>query len=131
MEKIETSAVRDSIKILDYAKGEDLPALYNGAILVTLPALYEGFGLPPLEAMACGTPVVVSSISSLPEVVGDAGELVDPNSPDAIAQGLLKVLENPSLRDTMSRQGLERAKQFTWQACAEKTLNVLNSFRVK
>jgi glycosyltransferase involved in cell wall biosynthesis len=129
MEQIETSPVRDSIKIMDYVKMEDLPALYNGAALLTLPALYEGFGLPPLEAMACGTPVVVSNLSSLPEVVGDAGELVDPNSIDSIAQGLLKVLEDPQLREQMSRRGLERAKQFTWQTCAKKALDMLNTFK--
>lgn len=129
MERIETSSARNSIKLMDYVKLEDLPALYNGAAVFTLPALYEGFGLPPLEAMACGTPVVVSNLSSLPEVVGDAGELVDPKSPDSIAAGLLKVLQNTQLQETMSRKGLERAKFFTWRACAEKTLKVLNSFK--
>jgi glycosyltransferase involved in cell wall biosynthesis len=129
MERIETSPVRDSIKIMDYVKIEDLPAIYNGASLLTLPAIYEGFGLPPLEAMACGTPTVVSNISSLPDVVGEAGVLVDPGSSDSIAQGLLKVLENAQLREEMSRKGLERAKQFTWRACAEKALTLLNTFK--
>jgi glycosyltransferase involved in cell wall biosynthesis len=129
LQRIETSPLRDSIKVMDYVKMEDLPALYNGAALVTLPALYEGFGLPPLEAMACGTPVVVSDISSLPEVVGEAGILVDPKSADSIASGLLQVLRDPQLRTEMSRKGLERAKIFTWRACAEQTLKVLNSFK--
>jgi glycosyltransferase involved in cell wall biosynthesis len=129
VERIETSPVRDSIKMMDYTNVEDLPALYNGASLLTLPALYEGFGLPPLEAMACGTPVVVSNLSSMPEVVGDAGVLVDPNSIDSIAQGLLKVLVDPELRAEMSRKGIERAKLFTWKACAEKILNVIETFK--
>jgi glycosyltransferase involved in cell wall biosynthesis len=87
--KIESAGMKDSVRHIGYADQEDLPALYNGASVLTLPALYEGFGLPPLEAMACGTPVVVSNISSMPEVVGDAGVLVDPKSVDSIAEGLL------------------------------------------
>ncbi len=129
MQKIETSPVRDSIKVMDYVPSEDLPALYAGASLLTLPALYEGFGLPPLEAMASGTPVVVSNISSLPEVVGDAGVLVDPNNVDSIADGLLKALVDPQLREQMAKKGLERAKQFSWRACAEQTLKLLNSLK--
>ncbi|MBX4187909.1 MAG: glycosyltransferase family 4 protein [Candidatus Doudnabacteria bacterium] len=129
IQRIETSPVRDSIKIMDYVPVADLPTLYNGAIVETLPALYEGFGLPPLEAMACGTPVVVSDISSLPEVVGDAGVLVKPSDSEALAQGLLKVLVDPNLREEMSRKGIERAKRYTWESCARKILDVINSFR--
>lgn len=129
MKKIETSPARDSIKVLYYVDFEDLPALYNGAAVLTLPALYEGFGLPPLEAMACGTPVVVSNVSSMPEVAGDAGELVDPNRPESIAQGLLAALTDPEAKARMSARGLERAKLFTWRACAEKTRDMLNSLK--
>ena len=129
IKQIESSSVKDSIKVVDYVPLEDLPALYNGATLLTLPALYEGFGLPPLEAMACGTPVVVSNISSLPEVVGDAGVLVDPDRSHSIAQGLLKVLMDSELRKTMSEKGLEQARRFTWRACAEKTLTMLKTFK--
>ncbi|HYC80113.1 MAG TPA: glycosyltransferase family 1 protein [Candidatus Binatia bacterium] len=127
IDRIEKSPVRDSIKLLDYTKYQDLPALYNGAALLTLPALYEGFGLPPLEAMACGTPTVVANISSMPEVVGDAGKLVDPQNTDSITQGLLEVLTNQPLREQMSKAGIERAKNFTWKACAEKVLTVIES----
>jgi glycosyltransferase involved in cell wall biosynthesis len=129
MERIETSSARDSIKVMEYVPADDLPCLYNGAAVEILPALYEGFGLPPLEAMACGTPVVVSNVSSMPEVVGDAGGLVDPNNAESIAEGLLKVLVDPGLREDMSRKGLERAKSFTWKSCAEKILSVLYSFK--
>jgi glycosyltransferase involved in cell wall biosynthesis len=114
---------------MDYVMAEDLPALYNGAAVMTLPALYEGFGLPPLEAMACGTPVVVSNISSMPEVVGDAGGLIDPNDVDSIAQGLLKVLTDPKMKEEMSRKGIERSRRFTWKACAQETLKLIEGLK--
>jgi glycosyltransferase involved in cell wall biosynthesis len=129
MKKIDEAGFKDSIKLLGYVESADLPALYNGASLLTLPALYEGFGLPPLEAMACGTPVVVSNISSLPEVVGEAGELVDPNSVDSIAEGILKVLMDKNLQQDMSKKGEQRAKEFTWENTARKTLMVLESLK--
>ncbi len=127
LKKIKMVGLDGSIKYFDYAPPEDLPYLYAGAKLLTLPALYEGFGLPPLEAMVSGVPVVVSNVSSLPEVVGDAGILVDPNSADSIADGLLKVLTDNNLREQMIVKGLERAKQFTWENTAKKTLEVFNS----
>ncbi|MBX4205509.1 MAG: glycosyltransferase family 4 protein [Candidatus Doudnabacteria bacterium] len=129
LKKIKEVNLSDAIKFLDYVDDADLPALYNGASLLTLPALYEGFGLPPLEAMACGTPVVVSNISSLPEVVGDAGVLVDPNSVNSIAEGLLRVLIDKNLQNEMSKKGIEQAKKFTWSATARKTLEVLESLK--
>ncbi|HYE22248.1 MAG TPA: glycosyltransferase family 1 protein [Verrucomicrobiae bacterium] len=119
----------NGVVYLEYVPYNHLNALYSGATVVTLPALYEGFGLPPLEAMACGTPVVVSNISSLPEVVGDSGVLVDPQSVDSIADGLLKVLMDKNLQSQMSQKGLERSKQFTWEHTANKVLEVLNSFK--
>jgi glycosyltransferase involved in cell wall biosynthesis len=128
MKKIKEANLADSIKFIDYVESSDLPSLYNGASLLTLPALYEGFGLPPLEAMACGTPVVVSNVSSLPEVVGDAGVLVDPNSVNSIAEGLLKVLMDKNLQEEMSKKGIEQARKFTWEETARKTLHVLENF---
>jgi glycosyltransferase involved in cell wall biosynthesis len=116
-----------SLVYLDYVSAEDLPYLYCGASLLTLPALYEGFGLPPLEAMASGVPVVVSNISSLPEVVGDAGVLVNPNSVDDIADGLLKALEDKNLQQQMIERGLTQAGKFSWENCAKKTLELFNS----
>lgn len=130
LKKIE-SAAGQGVVYLEYVPYEDLAGLYSGAELVTLPSIYEGFGLPPLEAMACGTPVVVSNVSSLPEVVGDAGELVDPNSVDSIARGLLKVLSDKELQKLMSQKGLEQAKKFNWEKTGRETLAVIESFNIK
>jgi glycosyltransferase involved in cell wall biosynthesis len=102
----------------------DLPALYNAADLFVYPSLYEGFGLPPLEAMACGTPVITSNTSSLPEVVGDAGIMVNPYDVDELANRMYEVLTNNGLREELSKKGLERAKLFSWKKCAEETLKV-------
>ena len=100
-------------------------------VLVTLapavfifPSLYEGLGLPPLEAMASGTPVVVSNVSSLPEVVGDAAVLVDPHDVDSIVDGLRSVLTNPARAEDMRRKGLERAREFSWERSVARTLEV-------
>lgn len=104
---------------------ELLPAYYRGALALVFPSLYEGFGLPALEAMACGIPVVTSSVTSLPEVVGDAAVLVDPYDVESIAWGVRRVVEDSSLREELRRKGLERAKQFSWDITAEHTLKVL------
>jgi len=104
---------------------EDLPALYSAAACLCHPAWYEGFGLPPLEAMACGTPVVASDRSSLPEVVGDAGLLVDPADPDAWTEALERVLGDEALRDDLRRRGRARAASFTWTRTARETWQVL------
>lgn len=103
---------------------EELPLLYNAAECLVLPSLYEGFGLPALEAMACGTPVICSQTTSLPEVVGDAAKLVDPISVESIRDGLKRMLMDSSLRAEMSRKGLVRAKRFRWHETAVKTLQV-------
>jgi glycosyltransferase involved in cell wall biosynthesis len=129
LEKVKSAAVDGSVKYLDYISNEDLPALVAGAKLLTLPALYEGFGIPALEAMASGVPTVVSNLSSLPEIVGDAGVLIDPNSVDSLAEGLLKVLTDNNLRQQMIAKGLERSKKFTWENTARKTLEVLESLK--
>jgi glycosyltransferase involved in cell wall biosynthesis len=103
---------------------QDKAPLYSAASVYTFPSLYEGFGMTVLEAMACGTPVLTSSVSALPEVVGDAGALVDPYSADAISQQLAELLESQSTREELSRRGLERARHFTWPAVAEQTVRV-------
>ncbi len=108
-----------------YVADEDLPALYAGARLFVLPSLYEGFGLPVLEAMACGTPVVASSVSSLPEVVGDAGVLADPMDAGDLARAMVRVLMDAGRAADMRRKGMERAREFTWERCARETLAVL------
>lgn len=103
---------------------EDLPALYNAASLVAYPTLYEGFGFPVLEAMACGTPVVTSNNSSLPEIAGGAALLVDPLKPGEIAGALHRLLTDETLRADLRSRGLRHARQFTWSRAAENTLDV-------
>ena len=104
----------------------DLPAYYSGAEVLILPSFYEGFGLPPAEAMACGCPVITSNTTSLPEVVGRAGIMVDPHDTDSLAQAMRQILTNNQLRDGMIRKGLEQAKKFSWEKTAEQTLEVYN-----
>jgi glycosyltransferase involved in cell wall biosynthesis len=102
-----------------------LPALYAGATAFCYPSLYEGFGIPPLEAMAAGTPVLTGNRTSLPEVVADAGLMVDPGSEEAIADGLLRLCTDEALRTELRRRGLERARRFTWDEAARQTWQVL------
>ncbi len=98
-----------------YVPPDDLPALYRGARLLALPSLAEGFGLTALEAMACGTPVVAANTSSIPEVVGDAGLLVDPREPAALADAILRLLTDEPLQKELSARGLARAARFSWE----------------
>lgn len=108
-----------------HVNDEYLPALYSGALLSAYLSLYEGFGLPPLEAMACGTPVVTSDTGAIPEVVGEAAIRVNPYDVEAIAWGIRHVLEDSVLRENLRRKGLERAKRFTWERTAKLTWEVL------
>jgi len=103
---------------------EDLPALYSGATVFVMPSLYEGFGLPPLEAMACGVPVICSNASSLPEVVGDAALMFDPRDGDALASLIARVLNNHVLCNGWRTQSINRAAQFSWERTARETLAV-------
>jgi glycosyltransferase involved in cell wall biosynthesis len=112
------------VRFLGFVGDDTLAALYRLATVFVFPSLYEGFGLPPLEAMASGTPVVTSDVSSLPEVVGDAAVLVDPYSAKSIADGIQRVLVDPDLRETLRRRGLERARAFSWEASVRRTLDV-------
>jgi len=112
------------VRFLGYVPDDQLAVLYRLAAVFVFPSLYEGFGLPPLEAMASGTPVVVSNVSSLPEVVGDAAVLVDPHDIDSIVDGLRCVLTNPTRADEMRRKGLERAREFSWERSVARTLEV-------
>jgi glycosyltransferase involved in cell wall biosynthesis len=107
-----------------YVPDEDLPALYSGARCFAYPSIFEGFGLPPLEAMKCGVPVVAGNRTSLVEVVGDAGILVDPLDAEAIAAGLTQVLSNDALRRELSVRGLARSSSFNWHETAKRTLEV-------
>lgn len=105
-----------------YIPDEDLPALYSAAEAFVFPSLYEGFGLPPLEAMACGAPTITSNVSSLPEVVADAALTVDPYDVGALAAAMLRVLGDAALRDDLRRRGVARAAQFSWGRAAHETL---------
>ena len=115
---------KDRIIITGYVPDEDLSAIYSGATAFVFPSLYEGFGLPILEAMQCGTPVISSNSTSLPEVVGDAGILVDPKDQDQLCQAMLDILNDDTLRETLKQKGLERAKQFSWEKCANETVEI-------
>ncbi|GAB4431002.1 MAG: glycosyltransferase family 1 protein [Chloroflexi bacterium OHK40] len=114
----------DAVQLLPNVADADLPALYSGATIFAFVSSYEGFGLPPLEAMACGTPVLCAYASSLPEVVGEAALSVDPHSVAEIAEGLLRLLRSPALRHSLSARGLRRAREFSWRRTALGTLRV-------
>lgn len=117
-DEVEEMGLEDRVVFTGFVSEEDLPALYTGASAFVCVSLYEGFGLPLLEAMACGTPVLASRSSSIPEVVGDAGLLVDPRDPEEIAQGMKKLVEEDALRMELVRKGLERASTFSWERAA-------------
>jgi len=114
------------LELRSYVSPAELPALYRGARLVVLPSLAEGFGLTALEAMASGTPVVAASTSSLPEVVGDAGVLVDPRDIRSIAEGIVRVLTDDMLREDLIARGLARASRFSWERTAREVRAVLD-----
>ena len=119
----------DSVRILGFVDEGDLPALYRSAVLFAFPSLYEGFGLPVLEAMACGVPVVCSNASSLPEVAGEAGLLVDPLDTYGLAEAMRRVLEDSRLRREMNERGVAQAARFTWERAARQLLDVFGSLR--
>jgi len=112
------------IRFLGHVAEATLPCLYAGAAAFVFPSLYEGFGLPLLEAMASGVPVIASNRASVPEVMGDAGQSLDPDSPEDTAAKITALLEDPATRAAMAQRGIERAAGFTWQACAAVTRNV-------
>nr|MBC7244916.1 glycosyltransferase family 4 protein [Chloroflexota bacterium] len=122
--KVEALGLQGVVHFPGYVADDDLPALYSMADLFVFPSLYEGFGLPPLEAMACGTPVITSNVSSLPEVVGDAAWMVDPLDVGALANAMRQMLSEAALRSQMIARGLIQARYFTWSRAAEKLLDV-------
>lgn len=123
LEEINSDAVlRGRVIFTGFVPDQYLSALYSGAEAFLYPSLYEGFGLPPLEAMQCGLPVIVSNTSSLPEVVGDSGILVDPLDKDLICAAMLHVLQDTDFRMRYAAKGLARAQEFSWQRCAEQTV---------
>lgn len=123
--------LEESVHFAGYIDGGDLAALYSLATVFAYPSLYEGFGLPVLEAMACGTPVLTSNVSSLPEVAGDAAILVTPTDIDSIAAGLRRLLESPALHAELATRGIAQAARFSWERCAEQTLAVYRRVAAK
>lgn len=121
---VRENGLENHVVFTGYVPDEDLVQLYNQADVFVYPSLYEGFGLPVIEAMACGTPVVTSDSSSIPEVAGDAAMLVNPEDVESIAQGLETVVTNTSLKEALGRKGVEQARKFTWEKTAEQTLRI-------
>lgn len=121
---LDETKVRDSVVLTGYVPEADLPVLYSGALCFVYPSYFEGFGLPPLEAMKCGTPVIVGNATSLPEVVGDAGLKVDPFDVSAIAGAIEKLISNSELRQELRVKGRQRAEMFDWRNTARQTLKV-------
>jgi glycosyltransferase involved in cell wall biosynthesis len=125
LRRAESLGIGHRVIFTGYVPDEDLPALLSGARLFVFPSLYEGFGLPVLEAMACGVPVVCSDASSLPEAAGDAALLIPPNDTEALAVAMNRVLADEELRRTLIARGMERVRLFTWRRCAQEILKTL------
>lgn len=130
-ETVQALQLGERVRFLGAVPVQKLLYLYNAASVFALPSFYEGFGLPPLEAMACGTPVVVSNTSSLPEVVGDAGQLVDPNDVEAWSVALWRAVSDEGWQKEMGEKGLRRAATFSWQRAARETLGVYHKVASK
>ncbi len=131
MRAAELSAAAHDIRFIGYVAEPDLPELFSGAMCFAYPSYFEGFGLPVLEAMQCGTPVIAGNRTSLPEVAGDAALLVDPFDETVIADALRNLIENPDRRDDLRVKGIERAKRFSWQQTARLTLQAYERGRLK
>ena len=125
LEIVKKINIEDKVTFTGYVSDPDLSALISGAKAYVLPSLWEGFGIPVIEAQACGTPAVVSNTSSLPEVVGNSAVLVDPENVNSIADGIKKVLTNEELRRDLIKKGYANAKRFSWQKCAQQTIDTL------
>jgi glycosyltransferase involved in cell wall biosynthesis len=123
-ETIRKLDIQSNIVKPGFVPDDDLVSFYNGASVFVYPSLYEGFGLPPLEAMACGVPVITSNVSSLPEVIGDAGILIQPKDENKLKEEIESLLTTPDRRRILGQMGIKRAGYFTWERCADKTLEV-------
>lgn len=121
---ITTNNLWPNVHLLGYVPDEELPILYNLADIFAYPSLYEGFGLPILEAQACRCPVITSNVSSMPEIAGDSAVLVDPYSVEEIASAIYEVSSDTNLRDNLIQKGFENCKRFSWKKCAEETLEI-------
>jgi glycosyltransferase involved in cell wall biosynthesis len=118
-------SISEKVRFLGYIDDIDKNGLYTGATATILPSLFEGFGLPLLESMACGTPVIAANATSLPEVVGSAGLLIDPHDSDDIAEHINMLFNDQKLQQTLRQRGYDQVKNFTWQKAAQRTLRVL------
>jgi len=125
--RLEQSSARDAVILPGYVPNDDLPTIYAGAQALVFPSLYEGFGLPVLEAMACGTPVVASNASSLPEVGGSAALYFSPTQVEAMVEAVCRLLRDADLRGSMRTEGLNRAAEFSWRSTAAKTRTVYDA----
>ncbi len=121
-QRLEALGLRERVRFVGYLDEAELPLWYAAATVFVFPSIYEGFGMPPLEAMACGTPVVASNTSSLPEVVGDAGLTVSPYDPAALAEAISRLLDDADLRQELRERGLRQVRAFSWRVTAERTL---------
>jgi len=121
-ETLDRLSLRQEVRFLGYVNKEELCCLYHLAELLAFPSFYEGFGLPPLEAMACGTPVLASHLSSLPEVLGDAALMVNPHQVEEIAEGMQQLIENHHLREEFIRRGAQQIKRYSWEEAARRYL---------
>ncbi|QII11037.1 putative mannosyltransferase B [Candidatus Kuenenia stuttgartiensis] len=128
---LQSLGLGNNVIFTGYVPAEDLPGIYNLAEIFVYPSKYEGFGLPLLEAMSCGVPVIASNISSIPEVLGDAGTLVRPDDPKEFAHKIYELLTDKEIRVKMSSKGFERTKSFSWEKVAQKTLTVYENINTK
>jgi glycosyltransferase involved in cell wall biosynthesis len=120
--ELEDKDLKESVLLTDLVSDAELSVIMNQADLFVYPSLYEGFGLPPLEAMACGTPVLTSNLSSLPEVTGDAAILINPYDIDQMASAMINILEDEELKGGLAKKGMQRAAMFSWEKMARETL---------
>ena len=125
--RAEELKVSSNVIFTDYIPQEDMPLFYNAAEVLVYPSFYEGFGLPPIEAMACGTPVIASNVTSLPEVCFESALLINPFDIDLLSYNIERVLSNSLLKLTMVRKSLLRSNNFSWQKTAQGTINAYNS----
>ena len=121
---IKESSISDRLLLTGYLDDDDLRALYSSCTVFVYPSIYEGFGLPPLEAMACGAPVIASNIATFQETLGSAAQLIEPNDVEALARSIVEILDDEDRRRALSRRGLEQAAKFSWERTAQLTLEV-------
>ncbi len=126
--QIKELGITEQVKFLDYVPYSELPKIINQALALVFPSLWEGFGFPVLEAMACGIPVITSNISSLPEVAGDAAILVNPYNIGEITEAMQLIATDAQLRNSLSKLGIERAKKFSWEKTGTETVEILSRY---